>query len=241
MAEPSTRGEWFPVTRWTAIRDAVDFGSPTQRESLERVASTYWRPVYAYLRRKWGRSHEDARDLTQDFFLTLCEKDFLEKLDPARGRFRAYLMAALDNFTRMNHRWQSRLKRGGGVPHVPIEIGEGFEPAFGDSPEQVFLREWARSLLEGALREMEGYYRARGQERAYRVFAAYDLERAPDGKTSYESLAERFGLSLSDVKNLLYAARVKLRDLVLARVRDTVSSDAEAAAEMRELFGESGT
>lgn len=237
MAEPSTRGDWFPKTRWSAIRDAVDPASPTRSRSLEEVAATYWRPVYAYLRRKWGRSHEDARDLTQDFFVALCEKDFLEKLDPGRGRFRAYLMAALDNFTRMNHRWQSRQKRGGGVGHVPIEIGEGFEPAFGDSPEQVFLREWARSILEGALREMEAHYRARGQESHYRVFAAYDLERGPGEKASYEALAGRFRLGLSDVKNILYAARVKLREIVLAKVRDTVTTDDEAAAEMRELFG----
>ena len=176
--------------------------------------------------------------MTQDFFLTLCEKDFLERLNPDRGRFRSYLMTALDNFTRMRHRFNTRQKRGGGAAHLSIEFGEGFAPAFGASPEQVFLREWARSILDEAVGEMELEYRGRGEERAWQVFQAYDLVRTPETKTSYEDLSTRFRLGLPEIKNVLYAARVRLREIVLAKVRDTVTTDDEAILEMRELFGD---
>lgn len=232
MRVNESAGPFFPKTRWSAIRDATDPSSPSRVQSLEQIAALYWRPVYAYLRRKWGHSNEDAMDLTQEFFVALCEKEFLRRLTPERGRFRAYIMTALDNFTRMRHRHQTRLKRGGGVAHMSIEFGPGFEPAFGSSPEQVFLREWARTILKDAIVEMKGEL----DPVAFRVFEAYDL--SPDNQAGYEELAAKFGLSLSDVKNTLYRTRVKLRELVLKRVRDTVTTEEDAEREMREVFGE---
>ena len=241
VSDPTTdlggSGHAFPRTRWSAIRDATDPGSPTRRRSLEQIVTVYWRPVYAYLRRKWGRSNEDAKDLTQEFFLTLCEQDFLGRLSPERGRFRAYLMTALDNFTRLRHRYETRQKRGGGVPHFSLDIRNGFEPPFGASPEQLFIREWARALLQEALSELEVSFRSEGRELEFQVFAAYDLDPSSHERKSYHDLAAQFGISLVDVKNILYRTRVRLRERVLNRVRDTVTTDEEAVQEMKELFG----
>jgi RNA polymerase sigma-70 factor (ECF subfamily) len=229
-------GQVFPTTRWTVIRQAADPSASDCREALEALAATYWRPVYAHFRRKWGRSAEEAGDLTQDFFAALCEKEFLGRLSPDHGRFRSYVMAALDNFARLGHRARSRRKRGGGAVRVPIQDIEPFEPARDEPPERAFLKEWARSVLSEALEEMEREYRAGGLAAAFELFAFRDV-RPPEGADlRYEALGPRFGMSVTDVTNALYRARKKLRELVLRRVRDTVTSDEEAESEMRELF-----
>ena len=226
----------FPTTRWTVIREARDPASSHYRESLEVLARTYWRPVFAYLRRKWGKARDEALDLTQGFFAALCEKDFLRHVSPEHGRFRSYVMASLDNYVRLDFRSQSALKRGGGVARISLDVGEGYEPESGHSPEETFLREWARSVLGEAVRELEAECRGDGRENAFRIFSARDLELG-SGPPSYDALAERFGTSVTEVTNVLYRLRKRLREMVLNRVRDTVTSDREAEDEMRELFG----
>lgn len=222
----------FPRTRWTILRGAADTASPECRASLEHLARLYWRPVYAYVRRKWNRSNEEAKDLAQEFFAALCEKEILARLSPERGRFRSYVMAALDNFVRERHRADSAQKRGGGAIHLSLDAAEGFEPAAGDPPERVFLREWARTLVEDAAAQME-----REGGKGYPLLLARDLDPPADGDVSYETLAERFGLSVADVTVTLYRARQRLRALVLERIRDTVTTEEEAEAEFRDLFG----
>jgi len=234
----SESGHFFPTTHWTTIRAAANPEAAAYRQSLDKLAATYWRPVYGHFRRKWGKSHEEAGDLTQDFFAALCEKEFLKHLSREQGRFRSYVMAALDNFARLQYRSQNRLKRGGGLAPLPLEDVEGSEPAVGDTPQQGFLREWARSVLADALGEMRRECRAEGREDHFELFAVRDI-RPPEGaEASYEALARRFGVAPTDVTNILYRARKRLRELVLMRVRDTVSSDEEAEAEMRDLFEE---
>lgn len=227
----------FPATRWSLVAGAADPESPGYRASIDSLASTYWRPVYAHFRRKWNRSNEEAKDLTQDFFTSLLEKGVLARLSSERGRFRSYVMAALDNFARLEHRRESAEKRGGGAVHVSLEDLEGFEPSATGSPEADFSRDWARSILAEALDEMEAEYREDGKETAFRLFLARDVEASPEDDTSYEALARRFGVSLSDVTNFLFRARKRLREGILARVRDTVASEADTGAEMQELFG----
>lgn len=226
----------FPTTRWTVILEARDPDHPEYRKSLEELARSYWRPVYAYFRRKWARPHDEARDLAQDFFASLLEKNFLERLSAEHGRFRSYVMAALDNFARLQYRSQNRLKRGGGAAHFSLDSEEAFEPAAGATPEDAFLREWGHSILAQSVEELRGEYQAAGQQAVFEVFAARDLESGPDDDASYDALAKRFGLTVAAVTTHLYRARKKLRDLVLKRVRDTVSSEREAEAEMLELF-----
>ncbi|MBI2900970.1 MAG: sigma-70 family RNA polymerase sigma factor [Planctomycetes bacterium] len=227
----------FPRTRWTLLRSAADPEAPDYRASIEGLAATYWRPVYAHFRRKWGKTNEDAKDMTQEFFAALCEKDFLDGLSPDQGRFRSYIMAALDNFVRRRHRDDGRLKRGGGAPRLSIECAGIFEPSGGDSPDRAFLRDWARSVLDESLEELEARYQDRGMEKAFRLFRLHDVEPEAGADLSYAALAERLGTTVTDVTNLLYRVRKELREAVLRRVRDTVTSEEEAEEEMRELFG----
>lgn len=235
--DSTAAGQGFPTTKWTLIRDAKDPESPQYRASLEQLAALYWRPVYAYFRRKWNRKPEEAADLAQEFFVALCERDFIRRLSPEHGRFRHYIAAALDNFARLDHRQRSARKRGGDVLHVPIEPSDDLHAGAAATPEETFDREWARALLAQSLAELSAELSAAGQDKAYKLFVDRDLDPPPDGKVSYEELAARHGVPVTDVTNLLYRVRKKLRDLVLKKVRDTVTSERDAEAEMRELFG----
>jgi len=233
----SGRGEEFPRTRWTMIRDATDPRSPTYRDSLEILAGSYWRPVYAYFRRKWGKTNEEAKDLTQDFFADLTEREFLGNISGCRGRFRSYVKACLDNFVRLEHRYRSAQKRGGGVARVALEIGEGFEPSDRASPDDVFLQEWIGAILDGALQELEREYAGRDQSGTFALFVRKEVH-PPEGEDlSYEGLARHFGVSVTEVRNRLYVARRRLRELVIRRIQESVTSPEEAQQEMEELFG----
>jgi RNA polymerase sigma-70 factor (ECF subfamily) len=244
MAEVGTRygagGGGFPATRWSIVRDARDANSTDCRRSLETLASIYWRPVYAYLRSKWGRSIEDAKDLTQEFFVEMTRLNVLDRLDPASGSFRSYVRAMLDNVVRGEHRRATAQKRGGDRLHIAIDVEAGVEPATEGDADQVFQREWAGSLLRESLRVMKAEYRNRGADAAYEIFLSVVVEPPPEGPPEHKVLAEQFGVTLTDVRNALYRARKRFRQHVLDQVLETVTNDEEAAAEMRELFGEKG-
>jgi len=227
MTLSTSLGTAFPGTRWSVIESAGD----ASRGALEELARLYWRPVYAYVRRKWGRSHEDAKDLVQDFFAGLSEKRYLDTLRPENGRFRSYVMAVVDNLARGEHRRSTTLKRGGGAPLLPLE---DVEPAPGRTPEEAFLRDWAEAVLHDALEELKEAYRREGRDAELRVFLARDVE---GEEPSYAALAEASGLPVSQVTHALYFARTRLRELVLGRVRETVGSARDAELEMRRLFG----
>lgn len=223
----------FPSTRWDLIRDAADAASPTRSLSLEKLLQTYWRPVYAFLRRKWGWSNEDAKDFTQGFFATLCGSAFLERLAPERGRFRSYVMATLDNCSRARHRDLSK-----GAPRpFPIRDFEGFEVSHDLTPEEAFRREWVAVVVNEALRDLEAELRSTGNGVSFEVFVAYDLDPPPEGAPTYEDLSSKYGIKVTDVTNFLYRTRSRFRELLFSHVRTTVDSDEEARAELRELFG----
>ncbi len=236
MAEKETElggtNDRFPPTRWSLIRSAGEASSPQFHSSLDHLARLYWRPVYAYFRRKWNLSNEEAKDLTQDFFRSLCEKEVLARLTPERGRFRSYVLAALDNFARERHRSQGALKRGGGALTFSLDAVEGFDPPDGDPPDRIFLREWTRTVVQDAAAEME-----REGAKGYPLLLARDLAPQEGEDAGYEALSRRFGISVPDVTVTLYRARRRLRELILERVRDSVTTSEEAEAEFRELFG----
>lgn len=228
----------FPTTRWTLLRTAQDPSSPGYREALNELASLYWRPIAAYFQTRWRKRPEEAADLTQDFFQALCEREFLKGLDPARGRFRSYVRTALDNFAKQDHRFSNAQKRGGAAAYIPMDLASTFQPSQNLTPDEIFLREWARSVLMLAVDELELECTGSGKAEEFEIFRARDLEGSVPGKAAtYGDLARKFGLSETDVTNMLHRVRGRLRELVLLRVRDTVDSESEAEAELRDLFG----
>jgi len=234
----------FPETRGSLVAAVRSPDEATRARALSTLAEAYWRPIYAYVRLHFGRSHEEAADLTQDFFARLVEKPLLERFDPEKARLRTYLRLAVDGLVANDFRSRSRLKRGGGKEALSLDFeavrSEVEERRAGVqlSPEELFEREWARSVFTLAVERFRGTCEEDGRELRFALFSAYDLEdgSSPERPT-YEDLARRFGTSAVDVTNQLAAARRDFRRIVLDLLRELTVSDAEFRLEARALLG----
>ncbi len=136
--------------------EAGDSQSPRSREALETLCQTYWPPVYSYIRRR-GYDREAALDLTQGFFTQLLEKKYLKIADPERGRFRSFLLTSVKHYLASDRQRERAKKRGGEKSLLQLEFSDGklrFEPAHKETPETVFERRWAASLLEESLNQL---------------------------------------------------------------------------------------
>jgi RNA polymerase sigma-70 factor (ECF subfamily) len=215
--------------------------SDVRRRAWERLVEQYWKPVYTYVRARWAKSNEDAKDLTQDFFAWMLETDFPARADSGRGRFRVFVKTALENYLKDDYRARHREKREGSRRIVPIDP-EGAaghlidvpDPAAG-SPEELLERSWKDELLGAAVRLLGEAYRREGKEVYFRVFEAYYL--SGDGSMRHEDLAAQYGLARSDVNNYLMDAKRRYREVLTALVAETVRSPEELREELRELFG----
>jgi len=233
----------FPSTRWSVIERARSTDPNERQRALDLVAAAYWKPVYKYLRLHWHRSNEDAKDLTQEFFARLVEKEILDGYDPQRARLRTYLRACLDRLVQNHDRGAARLKRGGGSPTLSLdfEAAEGElrrapQPA-GASMEETFEREWVRSLFGLAVDALEAQCAAAGKELHFRLFERYDLEDPPGSRPTYAELAREAGVPVTTVTNHLSYARREFRRLTLEKLREMSGSEAEFRREARALLG----
>lgn len=199
-------------------------------EALERVIALYWKPVYRFIRLKFRKDNEDAKDLTQSFFASALERDFFARFDPAKASFRTYLRMAVENFAATQHAAANRLKRGGDVEFVPVEE----QAATTESPEQVFEREFERRLFALALDDLRAHSEACGKQLQFGIFEAYDL--AEGDRPSYAALAQRHGIAETSVTNHLAWARRMLRGFVTERLRGVTSGERELRQEMRRVW-----
>jgi RNA polymerase sigma factor (sigma-70 family) len=234
-------GYEFPVTTWALIKQVQDTDPTTRRGALESLCRRYWKPAFHYIRAAWAKSHEDAKDLTQAFFLHLLEGDALAHYTPSRGGFRPYLKAILRHFTSDRCDAMRALKRGGGTKVIPFELlsaqlaDQLVDPDAVD-PEGLFDATWKKEILERALDRTRQWFAAPSLLRKFQVFEAYDLATA-DGPPTYAQLAERMGIKDSDVRNYLCEVRERLRHEARAEIAQTVTDLDELDAEWKELFG----
>jgi len=232
MAEQDTRlraGESrFPATAWSLLSRLRDPRDPRVQEYLNRMIEAYWRPVYKYVRIAWKRSNEDAKDLTQAFFVHLLEGDLLAKADPERGNFRKLLMAALRNFLSNEARAEKAEKRGGGRTVVSLDGDAGdswaSDPA---DPAEAFEAQWAREILERSI----GLLGERCRPEVYAAFRRFHLEEA-----SVKQIAAETGATEARVAHHLQDARGILRRLVTDEIRRYVQDETEIARELETLF-----
>ncbi len=217
----------FPSTHLSLL-DAVNTGLPN--EALDRVIALYWKPVYRFIRFKFDKDNEDAKDLTQAFFTNALQRDFFARFDPGRASFRTYLRMAVERFAATQHEAGQRLKRGGGVAFEPLEE----QAAVSESPEQVFEREWQRQLFSLAVEDLRALCDEHGKQLQFRIFEAYDL--AADERPSYADLAARHAIPETSVTNHLAWARRTLRALVTERLRGVTSGERELREEMRRVW-----
>lgn len=234
----------FPDTRGSLVAAFTGGDAAARARALETLAEAYWTPVCTYVRLKTGRPHEEAADLTQEFFARLVEKDWLSRFDPSKARMRTYLRVLVDGVVANEWKAAGRLKRGGAGPVLSLDVetvrreAEESLASSALSPEAFFEREWARSVFSMAVRRLRESCASGGHAFRFELFAAYDLEDGVAGeRPRYDDLARRFGTTAVDVTNQLAAARRDFRGIVLDVLRELTVSDAEFRAEARALLG----
>ncbi len=231
-------GAEFPITHWSVVLSASDPSSTRAREALEKLCRTYWYPLYAYVRRR-GKTPPDAQDLTQEFFARLLARHWLERADQARGRFRTFLLTALERFLANEWDRERALKRGGDRQFVSLdwttaENRYGFEPPDPLTPEQIFERRWALTLLDTVLEKLGAEYSRQGKGE---LFAALKLGLVSDRSAlPYPELAHSLHLSESGVRVAVHRLRQRYRELLRSEIANTVDSTEVVDAEMRHLF-----
>ncbi|HEY1377696.1 MAG TPA: sigma-70 family RNA polymerase sigma factor [Gemmataceae bacterium] len=223
----------FATTRWSLVAAAKD---PAARQALADLCGLYWYPVYAFVRRR-GYSADDAGDLTQEFFARLIEKAGVAGADPAKGRFRSYLLGACRHFLANERDRAAAQKRGGGRPVGSLDLADAerryaAEPADGRTPEQVFERRWALTLLDGVLAGLRAEYAAAGQDVLFdRLKSSLTGDAGP-----YVELAAELGLTEGAVKVAAHRLRRRYRDRLRAAIAETVATPEDIEAEIRDLF-----
>ena len=233
----------FPATRLSVVERTRSSDAEVRRVALDIIIEAYWKPVYKYLRLKWSLAPDEAADLTQDFFTTALEKDVVEKYDPARARFRTYLRMCLDGFASNAKKAERRLKRGGGVTVVPLdfETAEGEmasrEPSVDADVDEMFYREWVRSLLERSVADLKRVTQDSGRGMMFEVFTRYDLHDDRDSRPTYADIARALGITAATVTNHLAAMRKQFRAILLERLRELTASEEEWEAEAAKLLG----
>jgi RNA polymerase sigma-70 factor (ECF subfamily) len=220
----------FPTTRWSVFLAGQQDPSAA-RAALQHLCSAYRAPVLAYVRRRVGAG-ADADDLTQSFFTALIERRVQDQADPQRGRFRSLLLTALDRYLINAAAFAHAERRGGGMVHQDIDAAGSDVPADGD-PEQVFVRQWALTVLSRAISALEQEARTAGKAELFDALRDYLIE-SPDDD-AYARLAARFDMRSNTLAVAVHRLRQRLRACVRSELSDTVSTEQELDEEMNTL------
>jgi RNA polymerase sigma-70 factor (ECF subfamily) len=228
----------FATTHWSVVMAAGKNHSTQAADALEQLCRTYWYPLYAFVRRHVAEAH-DAEDLTQEFFTRFLAKEYFGRADPALGRFRSFLLACLKNFLAEQRRQARRLKRGGGQTTISwdsqtAEERYRLEPADPVTPEQVYDRRWALTLLETVLARLAEEQSAAGKDRVFAQLKDYLWGETRE--TSYGETAAHLGMTEGAVKVTVHRLRRRLRDLLREEVAHTVAAGEEIDEELRHLI-----
>ena len=227
----------FPATRWTLVAAARESEGPEAHRALASLCESYWYPLYAFARRR-GDTPDEARDHTQAFFAQFLEHKYFDAADPQRGRFRTFLRAAFQHYLADAADRSRAQKRGGGLAPLPFEISAGEdmyirEPAHGESPERIYERRWARTLVDTA--------EARLRAEVARDSGAPDFDRLKaclqgDADTPYAHLARDLGINEGALKVRIHRMRKRYGELIRLEVAEIVKDPADIDAELRYLI-----
>jgi RNA polymerase sigma factor (sigma-70 family) len=225
----------FATTHWSIVCLAGEGNSPAADAALEQLCRAYWYPLYAHVRRR-GHDPDEAQDLTQAFFERLLEKSFLRAVDRNKGRFRTFLLTALDHFLAKEWRRSQTLKRGGGSTFISLddETAEDryrLEPVDEATPERVFERRWALTLLDRAMEHLGAESAAAGKAP---IFEALKSVLGGDPvEVSQTELAVRLGMTANALNVALARLRRRFGELVREEIAQTVSQPGEVDEELR--------
>ncbi len=240
-SETEAYGGVFATTHWSVVLAAGNEETPEAAAALEKLCRTYWYPLYVYVRRR-GYGLEDAQDLTQQFFALLLQKDYFRLADPKRGRFRTFLLHALEHFVTNEWKRAHRLKRGGGAAVLSLDLPAGeqryaLEPPNCMTPEQAFERRWALTLLDQVLASLRQQYTTANKERLFDQLAALLWGKdASSTSDSYAAVGARLGMTEGAVRIAMHRLRERYRQLLKAEVAQTLGCPEDVDAEVRYLL-----
>lgn len=225
----------FRTTRWSLVAAAADLTSDT-RAALEELCELYWPPVYSFVRRS-GRDAPDAFDLTQGFFARILEHNDLAAVDPARGRFRSWLLGALKHFLANEWRASTALKRGGGATILSLDAlaAEGryaHEPVDPLTPERLYERRWALTVLERVLSRLHAECAADGNAARFEALKGFLTGEG----MSYDALARELGEPAGTLRVAVHRLRRRYRDLLCDEIAETVERPEDVEDEIRQLM-----
>ncbi len=228
----------FATTQWSIVLAAKDGTETEVRRALDFLCNAYWYPLYAYLRRH-GQDPDQARDLTQAFFADLLEKHRLQSIDPAKGRFRSFLLASLKNFLLHEVEKSQTLKRGGGIRTLSMdaegaEIRYKLEPVDTLTPDQIFERRWGLTMMERAMERLEVETASGSNPAQFEQLKGYVT--GAGAETSYREVAEQIGMTEGAIKTAVHRMRTRYGRLLREEIGETVADPSEIDDEVRHLL-----
>lgn len=227
----------FSTTHWTVVLKAGEIQTSQGREALEKLCQTYWRPIYAYLRRK-GHSEADGQDLTQQFFAELLRRNDFGRVDAKKGKFRTFLLSCLRHFLSNRRDYEQAVKRGGGREFISFEAMtveelRSCEPRSELSPDKAFDQRWAMRLLEEAVARLQEEMAGAGKDKQFERLKPYLASEPAAGE--YDQIAKELGVACATVAVLVHRMRQRCGELVRLEVANTVSNPIELEDEMCHL------
>jgi RNA polymerase sigma factor (sigma-70 family) len=225
----------FPITRWTLVVAAGDSQRKEAHSALASLCEGYWYPLYAYVRRR-GYPADQAQDLTQEFFVRVLDGRYLDRADPEKGRFRAFILTSLKFFLADEADRNRAQKRGGGNL-LSIEISSGEEryqrdPAHNETPERIFERRWALSVLDRVVEKLRNEFVHHGRPEHFERLKVFLLGQSD---APYATLAREMNTSEGALKVAIHRLRKRYRDLFRQEIADTVADPAEVESELHFL------
>jgi RNA polymerase sigma-70 factor (ECF subfamily) len=236
--ETSARRDVFATTHWTVVIAAGRGCSREAEVALEELCRTYWFPLYVYVRRQTP-TREDAEDLTQAFFARFLEKNYLERLSSQKGKFRAFLLAALKHFLANEWDRANTKKRGSGVIPISLDWQDAdaryqIEPVDNLSPDKLYDRAWAITLLQKVLARLRGENVTEDKSQLFAQLKPFLM--VGTNAVPYGEAAVRLNLSEGAVRVAVHRLRRRYRELLREEIRQTLSDTSDIAEEMRTLF-----
>ena len=233
----------FVTTRWSLILSAADLTNEEQkaRDALAELCRTYWRPIFLFVRAR-GYSIEDAQDLTQDFFVTILKKNWLQHADRNRGRFRSLLLRSLQNFLMNAAEKTHAHKRGGGVEFIswddwmaeaPSQLSIPVQTLDSLPPERIFDLTWATTVVEHAFQRLREECESKGKLWLFQALSSHLTDERDE--VSYAKLSAELGMAETAVKKQLHNMRQRYRSLLRDEVSQTVEDPADVEDEIRYL------
>ncbi|MEZ6137387.1 MAG: hypothetical protein R3C53_21065 [Pirellulaceae bacterium] len=227
----------FCTTQWTLVMGAAASSVSVRQAALEKLCGRYWLPLYAFLRRR-GQAEHEAEDLVQGFFAQLLEKDYLNAIDASKGRFRSFMLVALQHFAANERAKAKTVKRGGAVTTLPIDfsIGERWyrhEPTDGMTAEMLFERRWALSLLDNVMQRLKQRLSEQNRVELFEILKPHLVRDAQ--KLPYAEIAQRLECSVASIKSTMHRMKGWYRELLLDEISQTVAQQ-DVADELRRLM-----